>query len=116
MIDIHKRYLLFLLGCMPVRSYFTYYVKNSDENTLKYLSIIGIILAIGFMVIYITGMRKTGAEVFGGKIWWNNLRPVHALLFGTFGYLAYTGHKDAYIPLALDTTIGLIAFIFYHYK
>ena len=28
--------------------------------------------------------RKTGKEVFGSKIWWNDLRPVHASLYILF--------------------------------
>ena len=27
-------------------------------------------------------LRKTGLEVFGDKIWWNNLRPIHGILYG----------------------------------
>ena len=69
---------------------------------------------VSWALIFITGIRSTGAEVFGGKIWWNNLRPIHAILYATFGYLAYNKSKSAYKPLVLDAIIGLISFVIYH--
>jgi len=74
---------------------------------------LALIPAIGFMIIYLGGYRKTGPEVFGDVIWWNNLRPVHAALYFTFAYLAITGvHQHAWKILALDATIGLVAFVY----
>ena len=112
--NIHKRYLLFLLGCIPLRSYFAYHVKNSNKEHLKQIYLIGIILAIAWMVIYLTNTRTTGPEVFGDKIWWNNLRPVHSILYGSFSYMAYNQHKYSYIPIAIDTILGLCSFLYYH--
>ena len=75
---------------------------------------IALIPAIGFAYIFITGSRKTGAEVFGDKIWWNNLRPVHSLLYFIFAYLAINASTKAYIPLLIDVIIGLVSFLVYH--
>ena len=110
-----KRHLLFLLGCIPLRTYFVYYVKNSSEDRLRKLSVIGLIMFMAWMIIYLTDSRKTGGEVFGDKIWWNNLRPVHAILYGLFGYLAYNKSKDSYKLLMADVIIGLVSFIDYHF-
>ena len=71
--------------------------------------------AIGFMYIYLTDSRKSGAEVFGDKIWWNDLRPVHAILYTMFALSAINGIKQSWIFLLIDVIIGLIAFLTYHY-
>ena len=71
--------------------------------------------AIGFTYIYLTGSRKTGGEVFGGKIWWNNLRPLHAFLYFLFAYNAINGNKNAWIFLLIDVIVGLISFVSFHY-
>ena len=70
--------------------------------------------AIGFIYIYLTNSRQTGAEVFGDKIWWNNLRPIHALLYLLFSYNAIQGNKNAWIYLLIDVLFGLISFLIYH--
>ena len=76
---------------------------------------LALIPAIGFIYIYLTGSRQTGAEVFGSKIWWNNLRPLHALLYLLFAYNAILGIKTAWIYLLIDVIIGLMSFIIFHY-
>ena len=46
-----------------------------------YLGYLALLPATEFIYIYLTGSMKTGAESFGEKIWWNNLRPIHSILF-----------------------------------
>ena len=76
------------------------------------LGLIALLPALGFLTIYLGGYRKTGDETFGQKIWWNNLRPIHSLLYFTFAYLAINQHKLAYMPLLIDVTIGILAFLY----
>jgi len=71
--------------------------------------------AIGFFYLFLTGSRKTGAEVFGDKIWWNNLRPIHGVLYLLFAYNAINGNMDAWIYLLVDVIIGLASFLLFHY-
>jgi hypothetical protein len=108
-----KRMLLFLIGCIGTRLLFVYVAKNSSVQVLKYLGYIALLPAIGFMYIFLTGSRKTGSEVFGDKIWWNNLRPVHGLIYFLFSYNAIVGNKQAWVFLLADVLIGLVAWIFY---
>ena len=109
-----KRLMLFLLLCIPVRILLVYIVKNASKNYLPYLALIGFLISGGFIVIYLFDYRKTGAEVFGDKIWWNDLRPVHGCLYLLFALLAYKKNKYAWIPLLIDVIIGLTAFLNYH--
>ena len=106
----YKRFLLFLIGCIGTRVLLVYIAKNASIDILKYMGYLLLIPAFGFIYIYLTGSRKTGAEVFGDKIWWNNLRPVHALLYFIFAFLAITQNDYAWIPLLIDVLIGLFAF------
>ena len=99
-----------------MRSLFVVIAKNSSANVLPYLGYLALLPVIGFIYIFATDSRQTGAEVFGEKIWWNNLRPVHAVLYGLFAYNAITGNKNAWIYLLVDVIIGLFSFIIFHYK
>jgi len=109
-----KRYLLFLIGCIGTRSLFVYIAKNANIKWLKYMGYLALLPAIGFTYIFLTGSRQTGAEVFGDKIWWNNLRPIHALLYFLFAYNAIIGNTNAWIYLLIDVIFGLTSFLIFH--
>ena len=111
---IQKRFILFLI-CILIRSFFVYLAKNVNINILKYLGYIAILPSIGFFYLFFTNSRKTGNEVFGDKIWWTNLRPIHGLLYSLFAYNAINGNKFSWIYLLIDVIIGLISFLTYHY-
>lgn len=112
--NIQKRFLLFLLGCIPVRLSFMLIAKNYT-NYLKIMSYFALMISIGFFYIFITGSRVIGGETFGDKIWWNNLRPVHGILYLLFAYNAIRRNKNAWIYLFIDVIFGLIAFLIHHY-
>jgi hypothetical protein len=113
---IQKRFLLFLIGCIGTRSLFVYLAKNASEKNLMYMGYLALLPAIGFLYIYFTGARKTGAEVFGEKIWWNDLRPIHSLLYFMFAYSAINGNPTAWIYLLIDVIIGLVSFLIHHFN
>ena len=113
--NIQKRFLLFLIGCIGTRSIFVYIAKNIPVKHLPILGYLALIPAIGFTYIFFTGSRQTGREVFGDKIWWNNLRPLHALLYGLFAYNAIIMQPFAWKFLLLDVIIGLVSFLIYHF-
>jgi len=109
--NIDKRFYLFLIGCVGTRILFAYLAKTVSVPYLKWMGWVAILPAIGFLYFYMSGTRKTGIEVFGDKIWWNNLRPIHSFLYAMFAYNAIRGNKQvAWIYLALDVSIGIIAF------
>lgn len=113
--NIQKRFLLFLIGCIGTRSLLVYIAKNISLNYLPYLGYLSLLPFFGFIYIYLTDSRKTGVEVFGDKIWWNNLRPIHAIFYGLFAYNAINKNPKSWIYLLLDVVFGLIAFIIFHY-
>jgi hypothetical protein len=113
--DTQKRLALFLVGCMGTRLGLAYLAATAPPTWLCYMGWLALVPAIGFTVIYAGGLRTTGAEVFGDRIWWNDLRPVHAVLYGLFAYLAITGARGlAWKVLLADALIGLGAFLAFH--
>ena len=114
--DVQKIFLLFLIGCIGVRSLFVVLAKYANKTYLKYFGYLALAPAIGFMYIYLSGTRNTGGGVFGEKIWWNDLRPIHSILYFLFAYYAITGNKQAWIFLLVDVFISFISFLAHHYS
>jgi hypothetical protein len=115
--DIQKRLVLFLVGCVGTRLLLVYLAATVPPRWLFFMGILALVPAIGFAVIYIGGLRTTGREVFGDRIWWNDLRPLHAALYALFAYLAITGAQSlAWKVLLGDVLVGLAAFLAYHYS
>lgn len=114
--NIQKRFLLFIFGCVGSRSLFAYVAKIASKQVLFYLGALALLPALGFVIIYFTGIRNTGAEVFGSTIWWDDLRIVHSLLYTLFAIYAFQGKSFAWVPLGIDVTIGVLAFIVHHYR
>ena len=106
---------MFLIGCIGTRSLFVIIAKYASAKYLKYLGYLALVPAIGFLYIYLTGSRQTGAEVFGEKIWWNDVRPVHSILYFLFAYNAITGNKQSWVYLLVDVLLGLTLFLTHHY-
>jgi hypothetical protein len=111
---ITKRLMLFLFGCIGTRLGLTYLAKTVSLQNLKYMGYAATLIAVGFIVLYLTGWRQTGPEVFGDKIWWNDLRPIHAVLYLLFAYNAIKGNDCAWMFLLADVVVGLGSFVAYH--
>ena len=111
-----KRLLLFIFGCIGVRSLLAYIAKIINVKYLPYLGYLALLPMIGWLYIYFTGSRTTGPEVFGDKIWWNNLRPLHAILYGLFAWNAINKNTNSYIYLVIDVVFALFVFILHRYK
>lgn len=113
--NIQKRFLLFLFGCIPTRFAIMYLAKIISPQYLPILGYLALIPAFGFYYLYFSGTRKTGPEVFGDKIWWNDLRPIHGLFYALFAYNAIIGNSFAWIYLLVDVLFGLTSFLIFHY-
>lgn len=112
---IQKRFILFVFGCIGTRSLLVYIAKTTNKTILMYLGYLALLPAIGFFYLFLTGSRKTGPEVFGDKIWWNNLRPIHGLLYSLFAYNAIIGNLNAWRYLLVDVLLGVASFLIFHY-
>ena len=113
--NIQKSFLLFLFGCIPTRLALVYLAKNISINYLPILGYITLIIGISFAYLFLSGTRQTGVEVFGDKIWWNNLRPIHATFYLIFSYYAINKMREGWIYLLVDVIFGLFSFLIFHY-
>ena len=113
--NLQKIFLMFLIGCIGLRSIFVIIAKYINIKYLKYLGYLALLPAIGFIYFFLSGTRNFGVEVFGDKIWWNNLRPIHGTLYALFAFNAINGNKNAWIYLLVDVIIGLLSFLQFHF-
>ena len=98
----------FLFVCMVIRSSAVYLAYK--RMVLKPLGVLYIIFGLGMSILYIFNLRKTGLET-GGKIWWIKQRPVFALIYLLFGFLAIQEKPYAWKVLMTDIIFGLAIFI-----
>jgi len=115
MSDLQKKLLLFLFACIGVRTLFVIIAKYINIKYLKYLGYLALLPGIVFMYLHITGIRNSGLGAFGEKIWWTNLRPIHAILYLLFAYNAIIGNRNAWIILLVDVSLGILSFLIHHY-
>ena len=89
--------------------------QTKPFTLLQFAGVLYLLLAVAMAGLFITNGRRTGREVFGGKIWWNSHRSVHALFYGVFAILALLNKPFAWGFLLGDALYGLIVFIIHHF-
>jgi hypothetical protein len=118
--SIQLRFLYFLLGCIPSRLLLVWVAKHHANSTTErvMLSMITMVVGGAFLFLFVTGYRSTGPEVFGGEIWWKQIRIIHALLYLMYAYslMADKHSSNAWMILLFDVIVGLSSFLVYHYK
>lgn len=113
---IKIRFFLFLVFCIGSRLTITLFSALGPRWLLRIIGVFALIPVVGWFYIIFIGKRDTGLEVFGEKIWWKRIRPIHMLLWAFFAYMAITGNKNAWIVLLVDTLFGIGAFLQHHYS
>ena len=108
-----RRFIYYLIGCMGARLTLTYLIK---KRVFPKIGIIPLIIGIGFLYIYLFGSKKADGQLkwANAKVWWNDYRIVHGLLYTSAGILSISNNSCAWILLAIDTLLGLILFLNYH--
>ncbi len=100
--------------CILSRLLLSFIAKSTSSENLKYIGIFTLIISLGFFIIYLTNGRKTGIEVGGKKIWWNNERPIHGSFYLIFSISAFYG-KNLWYLLLIDTILGLFNYLYHYY-
>lgn len=123
--------------CIPSRLAIAYVASRCvSVSCLLAFSGVAIVQAVSWLLIYTRVFpRDTGPETFGKQIWWNNLRPVHAVLHSLFAITSLysvlydnndngDGNSNTNINkrvnygslwLVLDACIGSIAHLLQHF-
>ncbi len=114
MLSNKKSIYLFLLGCIPIRILLSIIPLYIDKKILFYYGIGLLIISLSFLYLYFTNQRLNAYEA-GGNTWWSKFRIIHGLLYLCAAIYALQGHREAWIPLSIDTLLGFILFINNHY-
>jgi hypothetical protein len=99
--------LLFLSVCLPLRFALAMLAKT-QPSLLTPLGVLYLFIALGMALIYLFNLRPTGLEA-GGRIWWNNIRPLHAGIYLGFALMALKGDTRAWLFLLADVIVGATA-------
>ena len=97
---------LYYVLCIIVRLFLaalTYFLYNSIYRLI--FVVFYFLASIGTMYLYFTKSRKNGA--FNQNIWWDFMRPIHAIMFFVIALLLYNKYKYTYIIVIVDTLIGI---------
>jgi hypothetical protein len=114
MFSIEKRYIQFLLLCIPLRIILAIIPLYLDK---KYLQFYGMLLSlpmIGLFYLYFNNLRLNAPEG-GGTTWWADFRPLHASLYMCAVIYALQRKRTAWIPLMIDVLVGLALFLHQHF-
>ena len=108
-----QRIGLFLTVCILARLLLAYLAKyiavDSEYKNFKFaLDIICFGIGVSFIYQYFKGNK---VDVFGGKVWWGDLRLIHACNYLAYSYLSYNNVAWAYLVLVFDVIIGLTGFL-----
>ena len=108
----NKRLLLFTFGCIVVRLCIVYIAKEITSLQF-YLSLISIIIGGRFIYLYFNSPSFNNFQDLGiESVWWNYMRPIHGLLYLSYGILTLLKVKNTWILLLVDLIIGIIATIY----
>ena len=99
------RQLLFLLGCLPLRTLLIWVVYKRQINKIV-VGTLACAIALGFLFQHFRG-NNVGA--FGGTVYWNRL--VHAFFYVICGILYALNWPGAWVPLLCDLLFGLVTFL-----
>lgn len=91
---------------MPLRAGIAYAAKVASPETRVKMGWFAFIPALMFFIVWLTGTRQDKGA-FGGPVWWNWTRPIHALFILLFAVSAVQGNTEAWKFLAADTALGL---------
>lgn len=110
MLSTRQSIQYFLLGCMPVRILLTILPLYINETMLFYYGLVLTIIASSFLYLYFSRTRMIAFEA-GGQTWWANFRLLHGLLYLCASIYSLQGQRIAWLPLFIDTLVGLAIFI-----
>jgi hypothetical protein len=100
-----QRQLLFIGVCIPVRLTMIYIVNKLINTKYKFfIKFIYLVLGLLFMYRFIQFSTKDRGG-FGNKVWWNDLRLVHSLM-----YIAFILTDDIRL-LLINVMLGVLGFI-----
>lgn len=107
----------FVLLCMGARAALAGVASCCMETPLVRTALLffASVAAVGWLRLWIFGLRMHAVEAGGSGTWWNDLRPIHAALylcFVAFG-ASDTRRRDAWRFLAADAVVAAAAWVWH---
>jgi hypothetical protein len=103
----------FLLACIPSRFILSILPLYLPDNWLVYFGYITLLISLSFIYLYFTNGRLNAPEA-GGVTWWREYRIIHGLLYLAASIYLLQKNRKAWIPLIMDTILGIFLFIYKH--
>lgn len=113
MLEKDDRILYFLVGCITARTLLAILPIYLPYKWLQIYSIPIFLIGASFLFLYFTDGRLNAPEG-GGITWWANYRLMHGVLYLAASIYLFKKQRFAWIPLGLDTLLGLSLFLFKH--
>lgn len=116
--NIQKRFMAFFLLCISARLFLAYIANKASDKNLKLMGYIMLIPAIGIFHIYIYRNKAVDAQLkWAGeeKVWWNQYRPLHGLIYFTFAIMAIQNNRHSWKAFAGDALLGSVLFLHNQY-
>jgi|UniRef100_A0A6C0IKQ6 hypothetical protein len=104
----------FLFGCIPMRILLTLLPLYLSTSLLFYYGLVLFTIASSFLYLYFSNSRLNAFEA-GGTTWWANFRLLHGLLYMGAAIYSLQGQSIAWLPLLLDTLLGVGLFLHKHF-
>jgi hypothetical protein len=104
---MNKLTTLFWLVCIPSRLVFAVVVKFIPVRYLPLLTVVVVPVALTFFVKFMTFDPTVSLGAFGQVVWWNRMRLLHAIVWGTVGAMSLTLSTYTYSGLLFDVLIGI---------
>tara|TARA_B110000285_G_scaffold108130_1_gene122835 strand:- start:1279 stop:1626 length:348 start_codon:yes stop_codon:yes gene_type:complete len=114
MFSIEKRYISFLLLCIPLRIILAIIPLYLDKKYLQFYGMLISLVMINFFYLYFNNLRLNAPEG-GGTTWWADFRLLHASLYMCAVIYALQRKRTAWVPLVIDVIVGLILFLHRHF-
>jgi hypothetical protein len=112
-----QRIFLFLIGCIGTQISLALLAKNVSDDILYKMGIIALIFAMTTTYMIFNDKKKNGTiGMSGATVWWNSLRPIHALLYFMFAYNALNKNKNAWEILLINTLFSLFAWYLHYFQ
>ena len=108
--NLQKRLAMFLVFCVPIRLVWAELARR-DPRWAR----VALVPAVGLLLLYITGVRRSGPETLGEPIHWNYARPYHAALLLMATGLSLVDSSYAGIALYMDAALAAVVVLTYHY-
>ena len=106
--------ILFLSFCFTSRLLLAFIAKIIDLKYLPIFGAISFIISMSFFRNYLN-QKSNSKGFFDSKVWWNNYRLIHGILYLIFSILAIAKKPYSWIILLVDAIFGLLVFINKYY-